>query len=118
MSKNIKTGILCLMLFALGISSCKKYLNVNTNPNVSQTATVQTLLPAAQLFVGSSVGVDLEIAGSIWGQYWTQSPAASQYIPLDQYSPTPDQFSIPWENLYTAAENFYQLYKLADSQKK
>jgi len=118
MNKKIRPGIVCLMLLTLGISSCKKYLNVNTNPNVSQTATVQTLLPAAQLILGSAVGVDLEINGSIWGQYWTQSPAASQYITVDDYSPTPDQFSWPWQDLYSSAENFYQLYNLADTQKK
>ena len=83
MKKNIKSGLICLMLAALSISSCKKFLNVNTNPNVAQTATAKTLLPAAQLYVGSSVGVDLEIDGSFWAQYWTQNPGASQYHSLD-----------------------------------
>jgi len=118
MKKNIISGIVCLMLAALSISSCKKFLNVNTNPNVVQTATVQTLLPAAQLLVGSSVGVDLQIDGSIWAQYWTQDPGASQYRSLEQYAPGQDVFLTPWTNLYAAAENFFQLYKLADSQKK
>ena len=118
MKKNVKNGLVCLMLATLSISSCKKFLNVNTNPNVAQTATVSTLLPAAQLYVGSSVGVDLQINGSFWAQYWTQNPGASQYHVLDQYTPGQDVFSVPWTNLYAAAENFYQLYKLADSQKK
>ena len=117
MKKNIKSGLICLMLAALSISSCKKFLNVNTNPNVAQTATAKTLLPAAQLYVGSSVGVDLEIDGSFWAQYWTQNPGASQYHSLDLYSTSQDAFSYPWTNLYAAAENFFQLYKLADSQK-
>jgi len=106
------------MLFALGITSCKKYLNVNSNPNVAQDATVKTLLPAAQLLVGSSAGVELQIYGSFWAQYWTQNPGASQFHFLDQYSAPQTQFSVPWINLYAAAENFYQLYNLADSQKK
>jgi len=118
MKKNTKIGLVCLMLLALSVSSCKKYLNVNTNPNISQTATVQTLLPAGLLYVGTSVGVDLEIDGSFWAQYWTQSPGASQYRLLDSYTPYQDIFSTPWTNLYAAAENFYQLYNLADSQKK
>jgi hypothetical protein len=102
----------------LGASSCRKYLNVNENPNISPTATVQTLLPAAQLYVASAVGVDLQINGSIWAQFWTQAPIASQYVALEQFATGQDAFSTPWSNLYTGAENFYQLYNLADSQKK
>jgi hypothetical protein len=115
---NKKLVIAVTAALALGVTSCRKYLDVNTNPNISQTATVETLLPAGQLYVGTAVGVDLQITGSIWGQYWTQTPVASQYIALEQYAPGQDQFSTPWTNLYAAAENFYQLYKLADSQKK
>lgn len=103
---------------ALSVSSCKKFLDVNTNPNISQTATVQTLLPAAQLYLGSSVGVELQIYGSFWAQYWTQSPNASQYIAVDQYATGQDAFSTSWTNLYAGAENFFQLYNLADTQKK
>lgn len=103
---------------ALGASSCRKFMNVNTNPNISQTATLATLLPAAQLWVGSSLGVDLEVNGSIWSQYWTQAPVGSQYNALEAYGPTSpgqDFFAVPWKGLYMGAENFYQLAKLADS---
>ena len=99
----------------LGASSCRKFLDVNTNPNITPTATLQTLLPAAQLTVGTALGVDLEINGSCWGGYWTQSPNASQYRSLEQYAPGQDYFDNPWTNLYKANENFYQLAKLADS---
>ncbi len=118
MSVNKKIVIYSAAALVLGTVSCKKFMDVNTNPNIAQEATVQTLLPAAQLYVASALGVDLQINGSIWGQYWTQSPNASQYKSLEQYSPGQDYFSTPWRNLYTAAENFYQLYNLADTQNK
>ena len=117
MLKNRNLAIVLLICLVTGISSCRKYLNVNTTPNGSQTVTVQTLLPAAQLYVGSSLGVDLEIDGSFWAQYWTQNPNASQYTNLDKYTIGQDGFSNPWTNLYAAAENFYQMGKLADSLK-
>ena len=94
MSISKKITILAALGAALGVSSCKKYLDVNTNPNGAQVATVSTLLPAAQLYLGTAQGVDLEIAGSFFAQYWTQSPGASQYHNLDQsqvfsiYSPS------------------------------
>ncbi len=118
MSINKKIIVATAIGLALGASSCRKLLNVNTNPNVSQTATVETLLPAAQLYVGSSIGMDLQVVGSIWSQYWTQTPVASQYISLEQYAPGQDAFSYAWSNLYSGAENFYQLGKLADTQHK
>lgn len=102
----------------LGVSSCRKYLDVNTNPNIAQTATVQTMLPAGQLYIASALGVDMQVAGSMWTGYWTQSPNSSQYRTLEQYNPGQDMFSTVWENLYTANENFYQMGKLADSLKR
>ena len=118
MSINRKVIITVAIGLALGISSCRKFFNVNQNPNVSPTATVQTLLPAAELYVASTVGVDLQINGSIWGEYWTQDPSASQYRSVEQYAPSQDYFSTPWLNLYKAGENFYQLGILADTGKK
>ena len=118
MSINKKIIIIAAAGLTLGVSSCKKYLDVNSNPNVAKVPTVATLLPAAELYVGSSVGMDLEVAGSFFAQYWTQSPGASQYHSYDQYSPGQDALTYAWTNLYKANENFYQLYKLADSSKK
>ena len=109
--------MVCLMLVALSVSSCKKFLDVNTNPNIAQAATAKTLLPGAELYVGTSLGVEMEIYGSFWSQYWTQNPGASQFHVLDQYTPGQDVFSVPWTNLYAAGENFVQLYKLADTAK-
>jgi hypothetical protein len=118
MSVNRRIIITVAAGLVLGVTSCKKFMDVNNNPNVAPVATVQTLLPAAQLYVASTVGVDLQINGSIWGEYWTQSPNASQYRSLEQYVPGQDYFNTPWVNLYAAAENFSQLYNLADSQHK
>ncbi len=116
MLKN-KSIIALLGCCILGTASCKKFLDVNTNPNVAHTVTMETMLPAAQLYVGSALGCDLNLTGAYWVQYWTQSPSASQYVNLDKYSIGQDQWSAAWRNLYYGAENFYQLSKLADSQK-
>lgn len=115
---NKKFVLFTGVALALGVSSCRKFMDVNTNPNISQTATVQTLLPAAELYIGSSVGVDLQVIGSIWAQYWTQSPVGTQYEQFEKYTPSRDAFSSAWTNLYAGAENFYQLSNLADTQNK
>jgi hypothetical protein len=118
MSINKKILVTAVAGLALGVSSCKKYLDVNKDPNIAPVGTVATLLPAAELMVGSAVGTDLEVNGSIWSQFWTQSPAGSEYKALDQYDPNATFYNNSWKNLYAGAENFSQLYNLADTQHK
>lgn len=118
MSMNKKIVVAAMAGLTLGVSSCRKYLDVNENPNVAHNATVNTLLPAAQLYIGSAMGTDMQINGAIWAQQWTQSPDGKEYIPLEQYIPKAENYDVSWQNLYAGAENFYQLYKLADEQYK
>ena len=108
--------IVLTVLTGLTFGSCKKFLDVNKNPNIAPSVTVKTLLPAAELYLASGIGVDLQVTGAFWSQYWTQNPASSHYRMLDQYAPTSDFFTNAWTNLYAANENFYQLENLADSQ--
>lgn len=119
MLNNKRIIAIAALGLSLSISSCKKYLDVNKNPNIAQSATTATLLPSCEMYIASTMGVDLEINGSIWAQYWTQSPLASQYRSLDQYEPTSQTYETPWTNLYTGAgENLVQLDQLAQSQNK
>lgn len=118
MSAKKKIYIMLTMGIALGVSSCKKYLNVNQNPNVSNTATARVLLPTAEGYIASALGVDCNVNGGIWAQYWTQNPNSSQYRTLEQYQPTQANYETPWQNLYLAGENLKQLYDQAGSENK
>jgi hypothetical protein len=104
----------CMLVTA----SCKKYLNVNQNPNVSPSATSQSLLPSAEGYLAQAIGVDCDIYGSIWVQHWTQSPSASQYKTFEQYQPLQSDFERPWLALYQSAENLDQLYTQAGVEHK
>ncbi len=115
---NKKIVIAAAAGLVLSVSSCRKFLDVNTNPNIATYGTVSTLLPAGQLNIGTALGCDMQINGSMWAGYWTQSPNASQYKIIEQYNPGQDNYSYLWDNLYTANENLYQLIKVADQQKK
>lgn len=103
--KNIKliVGAAFLGGAVLLGSGCKKYLDVNTNPNVTQDVLLEQLLPSSEIFLGSAVGVDLQINGSFWAQYWTQSPASSQYKIYDRYSPTSSTYDRVWQLMYSSA---------------
>lgn len=106
-----------LLAAALGsmftVSSCKKYLDVNKDPNVAQNVTPNLLLPTGEIYIASALGVDFEVNGSIWAEYWTQNPNSSQYRQLEQYQPTAASYETPWANLYNGAENMYKMNQLA-----
>lgn len=118
MSIKNKIVITAMAGLALGVSSCRKYLDVNENPNMAHEGTVTTLLPAAQLHLGSAMGADLQVNGSIWSQFWTQSPDGKQYVSFDQFSPSAEAYNDAWRNLYAGASNFYQLQKMSEEQFK
>jgi Starch-binding associating with outer membrane len=109
----MKTNIIALLfLSTLLLSSvgCKKFLDVNKDPNNAVDATVNVLLPSAQSGLTFAVGNTLSIDGGIWGQYWTQSPNSSQYKTLDQYAPSEGDFGNVWLTLQVdALENFQKV---------
>ncbi|MBX7156676.1 MAG: SusD/RagB family nutrient-binding outer membrane lipoprotein [Chitinophagales bacterium] len=67
---NIKLVAVIFAMVAL-TSSCKKVLDVNTDPNNPATATSDLILPAAQTELGLTVGNTWNFVGSMWAQYWT-----------------------------------------------
>jgi hypothetical protein len=100
---NLKRALLIGFVTAAGFSGCKKYLNVNQNPNNPSTVDPTLLLPTTEAALSQVVGNAFQVPGNMWAQYWTQSPVASQYKSFDQYSPTATTFDNPWSNLYSVA---------------
>ncbi|GAA4468513.1 SusD/RagB family nutrient-binding outer membrane lipoprotein [Nemorincola caseinilytica] len=91
--------ILCAIVLATQYS-CRKTLNVNTNPNEPADVTVTELLPAAEISLSHQYGNYFQLVGGLWAQYWTQSPSASQYRPFEQYQPGPSSANTAWQELY------------------
>lgn len=84
-------------------SSCKKYLDVNTNPNNPEDVNITLLLPSAEAAIAFPMGYDFAVFGGFWSQYWTQSPSSSQYKTVDSYTPSATDFDRPWGILYNDA---------------
>ena len=109
MKKKI-LSLLFLSTFLFFSEGCKKFLDINKDPNHAEDVTVQTLLPAAQTGLTFALGNTLTINGGIWSQYWTQNPNANQYNSLDQYAPAQGDFDNVWSNLQLdALENFQKI---------
>ena len=100
---NLKHALFIGLVAVAGFSGCKKYLDVNQNPNNPDTANPTLLLPTTQAAISQVVGNSFQVFGNIWGQYWTQSPLASQYKTIDQYGSVGTDFDRPWLNLYRVA---------------
>jgi len=101
--KSKYTLLLVLLIGILGISGCKKFLDINQNPNNPDTAEPSLLLPTVEAAVGQIVGNGFQVYGGMWSQYWTQSPNSSQYKTIDQYNLANTAFDRPWLTLYRNA---------------
>jgi hypothetical protein len=100
---NLKQALFAVLVTAVGFSGCKKYLDINKNPNNPDSADPTLLLPTTQAAISQVIGNAFQVYGNIWAQYWTQSPVASQYKSIDQYAPVATDFDRPWLNLYRVA---------------
>lgn len=99
-NKLVAAAAVVVLLTATG---CKKFLDVNENPNAPTTATENLLLPSTQAAIGVAVGNNLQVIGSLYAQYWTQNPSSSQYKSIEQYNPEPASFDRVWGILYNDA---------------
>lgn len=91
---------LLLLSFLLQFISCKKALDINTDPNNSTKASIDLVLPSALGYTAYQMGNTYQILGGIWGQFWTQGPTANQYNNLEQYSIQSSTYDRPWQSLY------------------
>lgn len=99
-----------MMLVALvGFSGCSKFLDINENPNNPDSAAPSLLLPTVEAAISQVVGNQFQVYGGIWGQYWAQNVASSQYQTLEQYNVNTSAFNNTWSILYRNALNNAQL---------
>jgi hypothetical protein len=119
MKNNKLTIIATIIVFGISSFGCKKYLDVNKNPNQAAQVTVDLLLPSAEANIATVVGYNFSVFGGFWAQYWTQSPNSSQYRTIDQYIPVASDFDNPWQNIYTGAlQNLNNIESQATAQQK
>jgi hypothetical protein len=107
----MKKYIMITAITASALISCKKTLDVNTdpdNPGVDQ-ATPALVLPSGIASAGGRIGGDLAIVGGIWAQYYTQGTTASQYRDVDAFNVTKSYGQtargVAWVELYSGALN-------------
>ncbi|WP_183578095.1 SusD/RagB family nutrient-binding outer membrane lipoprotein [Mucilaginibacter sp. X5P1] len=100
---NLKQALIIVFVVAVGFSGCKKYLDINQNPNNPDKVDPPLLLPTVEAAISQVIGNSFQVYGNMWAQYWTQSPLSSQYKAIDEYSPVNTDFNNAWLNLYRVA---------------
>jgi Starch-binding associating with outer membrane len=118
----MKTKIISIFLLIAASASfvgCKKFLDVNQNPNIANNPDISLVLPSAEVAMGSVMGTQFQINGSFWSQHWTQSPLANQYKSYDQYQVSSDNYNRPWNSLYNnALLDLKYIYNKAKTENK
>ena len=108
--QNIMKSAVCLLtVLSLTITGCKDFLDVNDNPNLSETAEPKLLLPSSQGAIALVLGNHFQVYGGIWNQYWTQNFGNSQFKSIEQYIVQGSDFDRPWSTLYADAMQNLQL---------
>ena len=116
--KYTKYKLITFLAFGLlMLGGCKKFLDVNQNPNIANDPGVENVLPSAQIEIAHVLGNLFQVNGSFWSQYWTQYPLANQYKQYDQYQPSTDNYNRPWATLYDGAlSDLNYVYNTAKSK--
>jgi len=98
--------IILIFATAVSLTGCKKYLDVNTNPNsLSESTEALTLSPVEE-------GMSSYVCGgynAVLVNYWMQNMTLNQAVPNDvTYVVTNSSFDGPWYNFYvTCMNNLY-----------
>lgn len=86
-------------------TSCKKWLDVNDDPNnlAQDKATLALALPSAEYTISYVVGNTYAEIGGFLSQYYTQLPSATQYYDFDRYAFDATDADREWSQLYAGA---------------
>lgn len=98
----------CFLLLTITTTSCKKYLDINTNPNQPTQPTINGLLTQTTLNSALNVYRVSTNITSYYVQYLASSNTAS---PLDTYDDI--DASSTWTSLYDNMTDIYDLEKIA-----
>ncbi len=106
--KNIYKLTIIITLLVILSSCSKEWLDVNSDPNTSQFATVDLVFPSAVGSSASVIGGQYALLGGILSQYFTQSNGANQYKEIDEYNLVSSFDRNQFEELYSGALTDYK----------
>jgi hypothetical protein len=110
MKINIKKIVFGLALAMTGLSSCKKFVDINDDPTRLKDPDASLVLPAAQGRLGFTMGSDIHRFTALWvQQFAAQGGGAAQPTQYDKYAVGEGDINNTWEATFAGT--------LADLQK-
>ncbi|HEX9956645.1 MAG TPA: SusD/RagB family nutrient-binding outer membrane lipoprotein, partial [Fibrella sp.] len=103
MKKNFIYGLLTLV--ALVTSSCKNYLDINTNPNSATSASAQLVLPQA-IVSSAQLASNYNSYGAHFGGYMANAGGFSGFGTLFSYRIVPGEYNGLWVNTYDNLQDY------------
>jgi hypothetical protein len=88
----MKKYIIIITASIVLFSGCKKFLDVNRDPDALYEAPLELILPAALSSPMYILGGDGQIFGAYWAQHWTQATNAPQFQDFDSWQITNTTF--------------------------
>lgn len=110
--------IIFVIFLVLTLASCKKWLDVNHDPNYPASVGIEDVLPSGISSVSYVMGGKYQVLGALWSEHWTQSPGASQYAGIDEYNINSSSFDVyQFGELYAGALKAFEFVK-TESEKQ
>ena len=99
----MKKIIISIVAAAVCFTSCRDWLDINTNPNEPSEVDNNLLIPSVQAVLAGNYGGTLFNMSGFFAQYTDQAPEANQYNILAEYSFINTLFNTPYSVLYSGA---------------
>ncbi|WP_274473808.1 SusD/RagB family nutrient-binding outer membrane lipoprotein [Mangrovimonas aestuarii] len=113
-----KTILSIITAGMITFSSCDSALDINRDPDNQSidNASLDSGTAAGIMGIGAVHSSYYALVGGIWAQQWAQSPAASQYRSIDDYSIGTNDYTGGWVNMYDALTDIRNTKRLAQEQ--
>jgi hypothetical protein len=103
--KLIKIGLMAVVFIA-SLPSCKKFLDVNTNPNSPTSVQASLVLPQAIVYTASTLGVSFHDYGSWQAGYFANAGGFGGWGNTITYEFTTGSFNGLWSSTYDNLEDY------------
>jgi hypothetical protein len=106
----MKKIILPLVAIAIGVTSCKKYLDINVDPNSPSTENVTSnlILPGVEMNLATSYGNFFRILGGYYSEQYAHLFGTSNYVDYSQFVTSQTRSSGTYTQLNTRVLNNLQ----------
>jgi hypothetical protein len=104
------------VLLVLGTAACNSFLDVNSNPNAPESATIDIRLPALEAtFIHSTYYGQTALWGSEWTQQWAFNANRRSYAQVQNYELFDTDAASSWDYFYSRPGN--AAYSMANDAK-